>query len=124
MAEKDLKGFVKIAKSEGYSDQEIKKNLKKKGYSYSEINESIGSVPKKNLDVKHDEYMKKRKVNWVLTLVMSIIFGGLGVDRFIMGHVGLGLLKLITAGGCGIWWLIDIILIATKYEFQDILWVT
>ncbi len=65
-----------------------------------------------------------RKVNWVLTLIMSIIFGQLGVDRFIMGHIGLGILKLLTLGGCGIWWLIDVILIATKHSFKDITWVT
>jgi TM2 domain-containing membrane protein YozV len=65
-----------------------------------------------------------RKVNWVLALVMSIIFGWIGVDRFIMGHVGLGILKLITFGGCGIWWLIDLILIATKYPFKNIVWVS
>jgi TM2 domain-containing membrane protein YozV len=64
-----------------------------------------------------------KKVNWVLTLVLSIIFGSLGVDRFIMGHVGLGILKLITFGGCGVWWLIDLILIATKYKFEGIEWV-
>ncbi len=67
--------------------------------------------------------MKNRKVNWTLTLIMSILFGSLGVDRFIMGHVGLGLLKLITFGGCGIWWLIDLILIATKHPFEGIEWV-
>ena len=54
-----------------------------------------------------------KKVNWVLTLVLSILVGWLGVDRFVMGQVGLGILKLITGGGCGIWWLIDVILIAT-----------
>jgi TM2 domain-containing membrane protein YozV len=64
-----------------------------------------------------------KKVNWVLTLIMSILFGQLGIDRFIMGHVGLGILKLLTFGGCGIWWLIDIILIATKHPFQDITWI-
>ena len=64
-----------------------------------------------------------KKVNWVLTLVMSILFGTLGVDRFIMGQVGLGILKLITMGGCGVWWLVDLILIATKYKFKDIEWV-
>jgi TM2 domain-containing membrane protein YozV len=63
-----------------------------------------------------------RKVNWVLTLIMSIIFGQLGVDRFIMGQVGLGILKLITFGGCGVWWLIDVILIATKHDFEGITW--
>ena len=64
-----------------------------------------------------------RKVNWVLVLVMSIIFGSLGVDRFILGKIGTGLLKLFTFGGLGIWWLVDIILIATKYEFKGIKWV-
>jgi len=64
----------------------------------------------------------KKKVNWTLTLIMSILFGSLGVDRFIMGQVGMGILKLITMGGCGIWWLIDVILIATKHEFSGIEW--
>lgn len=65
----------------------------------------------------------KKKVKWVLTLVMSIIFGSIGVDRFMMGQVGLGILKLITFGGCGIWWIIDVILIASKHDFQGIEWV-
>ncbi len=64
----------------------------------------------------------ERKVNWVVTLIMSIIFGTIGVDRFMMGHVGLGILKLITFGGLGIWWLIDLILIATKHKFKNIVW--
>jgi len=63
-----------------------------------------------------------KEVNWVLALVMSIIFGDLGVDRFIMGHVGLGVLKLITFGSFGIWWIIDVILIATKYNFSNVKW--
>jgi TM2 domain-containing membrane protein YozV len=64
-----------------------------------------------------------REVNWVLLLVMSIIFGWIGVDRFMMGKVGTGLLKLFTIGGLGIWWLIDLILIATKYNFKNIKYV-
>ncbi len=64
----------------------------------------------------------KRKVNWILALVMSVLFGHLGVDRFIMGHVGLGILKLITAGGLGIWWIVDMVLIATKHEFKGVKW--
>ena len=46
-------------------------------------------------------------------LILSILLGELGVDRFYLGYVGLGILKLISAGGFGIWWLIDLILIAT-----------
>lgn len=64
-----------------------------------------------------------KQVNWTLTLIMSIIFGSVGVDRFIMGHIGLGILKLVTFGGCGIWWLVDVILIATKHPFEGIKWV-
>lgn len=67
--------------------------------------------------------MVKRKVNWVVALVMSVIFGSLGVDRFIMGKVGTGLLKLFTFGGFGIWWIVDIVLIATKHEFENVQWV-
>ena len=67
--------------------------------------------------------MESKKLSWPLTLVMSILFGSLGVDRFMMGQVGLGILKLLTCGGFGIWWLIDVILIATKYEFEGIKWV-
>ncbi len=66
---------------------------------------------------------EQREVNWVLTLLMSIFFGSLGIDRFIMGHILLGILKLITLGGFGIWWLVDVILIASKYPFQNIAWV-
>jgi len=51
--------------------------------------------------------------DWMTTLLLSIILGGLGVDRFYTGHMGLGVLKLLTGGGCGIWWLIDIIKIVT-----------
>ena len=58
--------------------------------------------------------------DWTVLLILSILLGGLGVDRFYAGSIGLGILKLLTAGGCGIWWLIDIIMLVTgNYKDGD-----
>ncbi len=54
------------------------------------------------------------KVDYTTTLLISIFLGWLGIDRFYMRQVLWGILKLVTLGGLGIWWIIDIILIATK----------
>jgi len=64
--------------------------------------------------------------NPVLTIVLSVLFGELGIDRFIIGDIGLGIGKLLTGGGCGIWWLIDLFLImdATKKKNLEKLMMT
>lgn len=51
--------------------------------------------------------------DWLVAILLSVFVGSLGIDRFYLGYIGLGVLKLLTLGGCGIWWLIDLILIAT-----------
>lgn len=46
----------------------------------------------------------------LFAVIFSWIFGELGIDRFYTGYVALGILKLLTGGGCGLWYLIDGIL--------------
>ena len=58
--------------------------------------------------------MEKRIEKNIFVWVFCFLLGALGVDRFVRGQIGLGILKLITAGGCGVWSLIDWIIALTK----------
>ena len=83
-----------------------------------------GSIPSirtrlENTDISESEMaLQSQMKDPLLSILLSIFIGTLGVDRFYIGDIGLGIGKLLTAGGCGIWWLIDIFLItdATKQK--------
>jgi len=51
---------------------------------------------------------------WVMTLIFTWLLGSLGIDRFYLGYTGLGIAKLLTCGGLGIWSLIDAILVTLR----------
>lgn len=47
----------------------------------------------------------------MISLILSLFAGSLGVDRFYIGDTMLGVLKLITCGGFGVWAIVDLFLI-------------
>jgi TM2 domain-containing membrane protein YozV len=50
---------------------------------------------------------------WLAALLLCFFVGAFGVHRFYTGHIAIGVIQLLTFGGCGIWVLIDLILIIT-----------
>lgn len=51
--------------------------------------------------------------SYMVATMLSLFLGFLGVDRFYMGQIGFGLGKLFTWGGFGVWYMIDVVAIAT-----------
>jgi TM2 domain-containing membrane protein YozV len=59
------------------------------------------------------------EMNWWTTLCLSLFLGFFGADRFYVGSPILGVLKLITAGGGGVWWLLDVVLLFANRMRDD-----
>lgn len=53
-------------------------------------------------------------------LLISIFLGGLGIDRFMLGDTGMGVLKLLTGGCCGILTIIDWFTISKKAKEKNL----
>ncbi len=61
------------------------------------------------------QYSSEKK-DRTIALILSIFLGELGIDRFYVGDVALGVIKLITLGGFLIWWFIDLFLIMSRVD--------
>ncbi|KAK5649089.1 hypothetical protein RI129_003981 [Pyrocoelia pectoralis] len=69
----------------------------------------------------HRTFFKNIRCNWTggrrwsSTLILSVVLGGFGADRFYLGHWQEGIGKLFSFGGLGVWTIVDVILISLHY---------
>lgn len=63
---------------------------------------------------------KENEDRWTIALVLCAVppLGCMGIHRFYTGNIATGILMLLTGGGCGIWTLVDLIMIACN-TFTD-----
>lgn len=66
-----------------------------------------------------DTQAQELKNKWLTTLLLCWFLGPLGVHRFYTGHTVIGIIQLFTLGGCGIWFLIDFVMIIAG-NFKDV----
>ena len=60
-----------------------------------------------------DSSTKTNSIDWLALFLLTFFVGVLGVHRFYVGKIGTGVLMLITLGGLGIWFLVDLLLVVT-----------
>ena len=70
-------------------------------------------------DKKYAMLMSLDLKNPTIMFVISFFVGALGIDRFMLGDTTMGVLKLLTGGGCGIWALIDWFTIMNKTKEKN-----
>ena len=71
-------------------------------------------IERSNISEQQLAYATIEMKDPTIAIILSVLVGEFGIDRFYIGDVGLGVSKLLTCGGLGIWWLIDLFLIMDK----------
>jgi TM2 domain-containing membrane protein YozV len=60
-----------------------------------------------------DSSTKTNSIDWLALFLLTFFVGVLGIHRFYVGKIGTGVLMLITLGGLGVWFLVDLLLVVT-----------
>ena len=71
-------------------------------------------------DYKYEELQAILLINPMMITIISVLTGMFGIDRFIIGDIALGIIKLCTAGGLGIWAVIDWFMIGGKTKQKNL----
>lgn len=98
----------------------MKTNRYKFSYNYSvSLENKMNDISKEHIDL----ITSLRYIDPVYLTVISLFLGMLAVDRILVGHTLLGILKFISFGGCGIWFIVDLVLspmLAREYNQKQV----
>ena len=98
-------------------------NMKKDNQKYCAecgelINIKAEICPKCGVRQKSAVSTNTQNDKWLVSILLCFFLGPIGAHRFYTGHIGIGVIQLLTLGGCGIWVLIDFIILLTG-NFKD-----
>ena len=85
-------------------------------YAMSNVQEQIERC---QLSEKQIAYAAMDMKDPTIAIILSVLAGTLAIDRFYIGDIGLGVAKLLTCGGLGIWWLVDLFLIMNRTKEKN-----